>query len=104
MEYYKENFDLFTLNNYELIKETNKAYCIMCFKDHNVNEQENIDKCIIDIKNISVIPGKNGYTAHCKLCHVDAMIPTNMLKEQNEKEIKNILNYLSNEFFSIIES
>ena len=24
-----ENYDLFTLNNYDLIKETNEAYCIM---------------------------------------------------------------------------
>jgi len=99
MEYYEENYDLFTLNNYNSVLETNKAYCIMCFKDNNLNEKESIQKCIIDINNISVIPDKHGHTAHCKLCCVDAMIPTNMLKDENENDIKEILNYLSVKMF-----
>lgn len=99
MEYYEENYDLFTLNNYDSVLETNKAYCIMCFKDNNLNEKASIQKCIIDINNISRIPDKNGHTAHCKLCYVDAMIPTNMLKNKNENEIKEILNYLSIKMF-----
>ena len=100
MEYYKENYNLFTLNNYESLKETNKAYCIMCFKDNNLNEKESIEKCIIDTNNITIIPDCSGYTCQCKKCYVDAMIPTNMLQNENENEIKKILNYLSNEMFN----
>ena len=103
MEYYKENYDLFTRNNYETLKETNKAYCIMCFNDNNLNEEKSIEKCIIDINNITIIPDRFGHTCQCKKCYVDAMIPTYMLKDQNENKIKDILNYLSNEMFKIIE-
>tara|TARA_B100001123_G_C15304324_1_gene1022095 strand:+ start:1856 stop:2152 length:297 start_codon:yes stop_codon:yes gene_type:complete len=98
MEQFKKDYLKLVTANYNLINKTNEGYCLICFKD-TISDNQTKDDFLINSLRMSWISDKEGLTAQCEKCGIDAVIPTAHLKDKSENEIKEILLYLSKEFF-----
>jgi hypothetical protein len=83
--------------NYEAVINSKINYCIycygttMCLKDSTISSN-----------NIYWISDKNGHTAACKECSVDAVIPGNYFINKTEDEIcKDLSNWYNEGFNSL---
>lgn len=68
--------------NYHEINNSKINYCIYCYGISN-----NLKASNISTENIYWINDKNGFTAGCKKCFVDAVIPGNYFINSNDSEI-----------------
>jgi hypothetical protein len=81
--------------NYEEINNSKINYCIYCY-----GIERNLKESITYIHNIYWINDKNGFTAVCTKCSIDAVIPGNYFINKNNNEICNQLDNWYKEGFT----